>query len=205
MGHYSGKFSKKTYTQYQHAAAICLMKYERKHYREIVDLLIEFSGYFGFREGVPHYTILQKFFSRIPERIWGFILEKTYLLFEIGTANVGIDSTGFAERHSSSYYQERILKLWKYNRFMKHSICVDTDNQLILSSINSEQPRNDTLYFKPLLKLSSQIVKINNITADRGYDSEENHEFARDEIGGTSVIPLRHPVSVWRTSGRYRK
>ncbi len=38
---YPGKFSKRTYTQYQLAVAILLMRYERKTYRDIADLLKE--------------------------------------------------------------------------------------------------------------------------------------------------------------------
>lgn len=35
---YSDKFSKKTYTQHQHATAILLMRYEDKTYRDVTDL-----------------------------------------------------------------------------------------------------------------------------------------------------------------------
>ena len=74
---YSDKFSKKTYTQHQHAVAILLMKYEKKTYRDTVDLLKELWSYFGFGESIPHFTTLQKFFDRIPSYIWDFILSKT--------------------------------------------------------------------------------------------------------------------------------
>lgn len=76
---YSGKFSKRTYTQYQHAVAILLMKYEKKTYRDIADLLKELWHYFGFEDSIPHFTTLQKFFDRIPSYIWDFILSKTYV------------------------------------------------------------------------------------------------------------------------------
>ncbi|MDE1870367.1 MAG: transposase, partial [Candidatus Micrarchaeota archaeon] len=44
-----------------------------------------------------------------------------------------------------------------------------------------------------------------NLTADKGYDSEKNHEFARDEIGAFSIIPPRWYAPPYRTHGRYRK
>jgi len=53
---YSDKFSKKTYTQHQHAVAILLMKYENKTYRDIADLLKEFYAYFRLNESIPHMT-----------------------------------------------------------------------------------------------------------------------------------------------------
>src|SRR5271154_1302399 len=73
---YSDKFSKKTYTQHQHAVAILLMKYEKKTYRDVVDLLKEMWSYFGFEDRIPHFTTLQKFFARVPSYIWDFILSK---------------------------------------------------------------------------------------------------------------------------------
>ena len=63
---YSCKFSKRTYTHHQLAVAILLMKYERKTYRDIADLLKELWKYFGIDGPTPHFTTLEKFFMRIP-------------------------------------------------------------------------------------------------------------------------------------------
>ena len=42
--------------------------------------------------------------------------------------------------------------------------------------------------------------------ADKGYDSEANHEFVREELDAASIIPARYEdVTVWRTHGRYGK
>lgn len=204
---YSGRFSRKTYTQHQHAVAVCLMKYENKPYRDVVDLLYEMRGYFGFEKAVPHFTTLQKFFQRIPTYVWDFILRKTYQLSSAKAANVGIDSTGFEEGHSSSYYEERAFRIMKLHRFMKHTICVDTDRQLVISSLNMDKkgPGNDAPDFIPVVSACKGIVRLRNVTADKGYDSEANHRFVREAAGGVSIIPIRRPVPVWRTTGKYRK
>lgn len=203
---YSGKFSKKTYTQYQHATAICLMKYENKSYRDTVELLKEFADYFVFKKSVPHFTTLQKFFKRVSSLVWDFILIKTYQLFNAKIANVGIDSTGFKQRHSSSYYTWAITQgKYKHRRFMKHSIAVDTDRQAVIASEIRQSGIPDGEYFVPLVKKVAKVVKINNIVADKGYDYESNHDFARDEIGAFSVIPPRWRAPAYRTTGRYRK
>ncbi len=46
---------------------------------------------------------------------------------------------------------------------------------------------------------------LNNATADKGYDSEENHRFAHREIGANSIIPLRWDIPLSRTKGFYRR
>jgi hypothetical protein len=66
---YSGRFSKRTYTQHQLAVAILLMKYEQKMYRDIADLLKELWLYFGLDGPTPHFATLEKFFMRIPTYI----------------------------------------------------------------------------------------------------------------------------------------
>ena len=73
---YSDKFSKKTYTQHQHAVAILLMKHERKSYRDVVELLNEFCAYFGFDKSIPRFTTLEKFFMQIPTYVWDFLIAK---------------------------------------------------------------------------------------------------------------------------------
>ncbi len=44
------------------------------------------------------------------------------------------------------------------------------------------------------------------VVADKGYDSEINHEFVREELDAVSIIPARYEdVPAWRTDGRYRE
>ena len=44
------------------------------------------------------------------------------------------------------------------------------------------------------------------VTADRAYDSEDNHLLVREQLGAFSVIPARHKdIPILNTHGRYRK
>jgi len=202
---YSDKFSKKTYTQHQLAVSILLMKYENKPYRDIADLLKELWSYFQFCDAIPHFTTLQKFFNRIPTYLWNFLLQKTYELFTSSIANVAIDSTGYKLQHASQHYEQRIGRKQRRKRFMKHILSVDTDKQAIIVSDSKRSYVNDNKTFRPTLKKTKDIVDIDNATADKGYDSEENHRFARREIGANSVIPLRWDIPLRRTKGFYRR
>lgn len=97
---YSGKFSKRTYTQHQLAVAIFLMKYEGRIYMDIAGLLTEFADYFEFKGCTLHFTTLQKFFHRTPKYFWDFLLTKTYELFAGGIATVAIDLIGYRLHHA---------------------------------------------------------------------------------------------------------
>ena len=44
------------------------------------------------------------------------------------------------------------------------------------------------------------------VTAAKGYDSENNHLFVREELHAFSIITARYEhVPIWRTRGKYRK
>lgn len=53
---------------------------------------------------------------------------------------------------------------------------------------------------------STEILPLSVVTADKGYDSEDNHLLVRDYSHALSVIPARYEhVPIWRIHGRYRK
>ena len=178
------------------------MKYENKPYRDIVDLLSEMWYYFGFENSVPHFTTLQKFFERIPTYIWDFLITKTYQLFGAEIADVGIDTTGYQLNHSSRHYEQR-TGLRK--RFMKHVLSVDTNKIAVICSDGKRSYVNDNKTFKPIAKRTRRIVRLRNLTADKGFDAEENHRFAHEELDANSVIPPRKDIPAYKTKGWYRK
>jgi hypothetical protein len=180
------------------------MKYENKTYRDIADLLKELGHYFGFDESVPHFTTLQKFFARIPSYVWTFLLSKTYELFMGDIANVAIDASGYKLLHASQHYEHRIGLPHRRKRYMKHFISIDSDKQAIIVSEDWRSYVNDTKRFKPIAKKTRKVIRIENLTADKGSDSESNHRFAH-KLGANSVIPLRYKTSLSKTKGFYRR
>jgi Transposase DDE domain len=205
---YSSKFSKKDYTQHQLAVSVCLKAYEDKVYRDAADFLSEIGQYLGFELGkTPNFSTLQKFVKRIPLRILDFILRKTYeVFFQTKVANIGVDSTGEKTSHTSAHYTKRMKRKSRHKDYLKHSISVDTDQQAIMVAKDRRSGAHDTKDYKHLVKKSREIVPLNDVTADKGYDSEENHKFTREDVGAKSVIPPRwENVPLSRTKGKYRR
>ena len=113
-----------------------------------------------------------------------------------------IDSTGLQSRHCSSYYvkrRSRVQNLWQtttYTRFPKVGIVCDVSNHLVLVAQASRGPCPDVADFKAPLERASRLIRIRDIVADAGYDSESNHRFAREQLSVRSFIPANQKTSV---------
>ena len=195
------------FTVWQHLILLVIRQYEGKSYRMFREWLIEayYLRIFLQLSHIPHYTTLQKFSCRIN----GTLLEKiisSFILLISNTRRIfaGIDSTGFKITRASQYYTERTGMRRKY---AKLSIGADVLQQIICTiKIRRAPTRHDNRDFRPIVTRISNILPLSVVTADKGYDSEENHVLVRELLHGFSIIPARYDcVPIWKTFGRYRK
>ena len=155
---------------------------------------------------IPHYTTLQKLAARINGTILAKIISSFIIL--TGTRHIfaGIDSTGFKVTHASEYYSWR-SNLRSRRKYAKLSIGADLLQQIICNiRIRRAPTRHDNIDFKPIMIRISEILPLSVVTADKGYDNEDNHLLVRENLHAFSVIPARYEhVPIWRTRGRHRK
>jgi Transposase DDE domain len=199
--------SNHVFSVWQHIVLLTVRQYEGKSYRMFVEWLIEayYLRTFLQLSHIPHYTTLQKFAARIN----GILLERIISSFILLLTNIrkifaGIDSTGFKITHASQYYTERTGLRRKY---AKLSIGADVLQQIICTiKIRRAPTRHDNIDFRPIITRTSDILPLSVVTADKGYDSEDNHLLVREDLHAFSVIPARYEhVPIWTTHGRYRK
>ena len=199
--------SNHVFSLWQHIVLLTVRQYEGKSYRMFVEWLVEayYLRMFLQLSHIPHYTTLQKFSSRIN----GTLLDKIISSFILLVGNLrkiftGIDSTGFKITHASEYHIQRTGTRRKY---AKLSIGADVLQQIICRiKIRRSPTRHDNIDFRPIITKTSDILPLSVVTADKGYDSEENHVLVRELLHGFSTIPTRFEhVSVWKTHGIYRK
>ena len=58
--------------------------------------------------------------------------------------------------------------------------------------------RHDNMDFRPIITRISEILPLSVVTADKGYDSEDNHLLVRESLHAFSVIPARYEhVPIW--------
>ena len=94
----------------------------------------------------------------------------------------------------------------------KKKICkiiygADLLQQIICTiKIRRAPTRHDNMDFRPIITRISEILPLSVVTADKGYDSEDNHELVRETLHALSLIPARYEhVPIWRTHDKYRK
>jgi len=191
---YSCKYSKKNYTQYQLLVLILFKDYRNQHYREFIEDIEDMESIQKELElsAIPHFTTLQKFFCRIKTLYLRYAFRKTLDLFYSDNDSIpvtAIDSSGFTSGYSSHYYSVRTGKIRKH--FLKISISVDTDKQVITGFIASKSRVHDTRHARRLLRQCHKIRKSDCYVMDKGYDSEEIHCLIREELNADSIIPIR--------------
>jgi hypothetical protein len=148
---YSCKYSKTIYTQYQLLVLILSKDYRNQHYREFIEDIEDMESIQEELDlsAVPHFTTLQKFFCRIKTLYLRYAFGKTRNLYYSNNDPIpitAIDSSGFTGGYSSHYYSVRTGKIRIH--FLKISISVDTDQQVITGFIASKSRVHDTRQIK---------------------------------------------------------
>ena len=140
------------------------------------------------------------FYKAVHTYILKYIIAFILLLTNIRKIFAGIDSTGFKITHASQYYTERTGTRRKY---AKLSIGADVLQQIICTIKIRRAPttRHDNIDFRPIITKIAKILPLSVVTADRGYDSEDNHLLVREDLHAFSVIPARYEhVPIWRNT-----
>ena len=217
---YAHRYSPKKFTQPQLFTCLVLKIFFKTDYRGIVGILsdsLDLCNSFGLVK-VPHFTTLQKASKKllriaIADKLLKATVDSVIKNKPIDLA--AIDSTGLDASYISRYFVRRRrskrYNLWEdtiYRRFPKLSIVCDCSNHLILSAITTRGPSVDVNQFRKTLKPAVDKVTIKNILADAGYDSQGNHEYAREVQQIESIIPAKHgrpTLSDKPLKGKYRE
>jgi hypothetical protein len=199
---YAHQYSPKKFTQPQLFVCLILKIFFNTDYRGIAAILTDSEDLcktFGMTT-IPHYTTLQKASRRLLrmkafDKLLSSTIEKVIENNNVELA--AVDSTGFEAGYVSRYFARRRAKGGKEDvvvackKWPKLGITCDCKNHLILSAIMTRGPSPDVNQFCETLAPATERVKIKKILADAGYDSQSNHEYARDVKGIESIIPAR--------------
>jgi hypothetical protein len=194
---YFSKFSKKLYCNHQKFAIYVLMQKLKMTTRGVVSFVRnnpDVKLYLGLHR-VPNHSTIVRFVKKIKKL--------TYAMLGIKQASiVAVDATGF-ELESKSYYYRNIDKrlfknyIKRTKHYMKLSIAIDTNTQLILAHKMRYGPRNDNIDFKELLR----ELKVDCVVADKGYSSKANRRFVLNNLHAMPIIPYKKTESIYKLCG----
>jgi hypothetical protein len=215
---YAHRYSPKKFTQHQLFACLVLKNFLRTDYRGLAAHLADNPSLVAVLElkQVPHFTTFQKASRRLLRAEPVRRLLKATVRLHLGrkrrVKRAAIDSTGLECTCASGYFvrrRSRVENPWKtvvYHHYPKLGVVCSTDDHFIFALHAGRGPRPDVDEFRPLLAEATQVVRLSQLAADAGYDSEGNHEFARDEHGIRTIIPAKHGRPTDKPpTGRYRR
>jgi len=204
---YSTKFSKKTYSQFQHLFLLVYKQFRKFTYEELLTDIAgntDLRAYLGLNK-LPHYTTLIKFAGRLPCKV----LDNLVLAFKHlipPPKKVSIDATGISLDNASPHYCKRIGKSFKKRPFMKTTFVVDIENYLILLVKMRKKTRHDTVDAKPMIKKLAKHYEPEVFYADRGYDANSIFKLCFEKLKAYPLILQRNlDVPKHRKKGAYRK
>lgn len=215
---YSHVCSPKKFTQHQLFACLVLKNFLKTDYRGVVAHLADHPALVATLElkKIPHFTTVEKAAKRLLKSASARLLLESTVRLHMGrrrrVARSAIDSSGFDCTSASAYFVRRRVRTcdpWKsvvYHHFAKLGIVCDGDDHFILACRAGRGPRPDVDEFRPLIAEALRNVRLAQITADAGYDSESNHRFAREQHGIRTIIPAKHGrPSAKPPTGHYRR
>ena len=210
--------SPKKFTQHQLFACLVLKNFLKTDYRGLVEYLADCDSLADAIELVciPHFTTFQKAARRLlVNKSAQKLLDETVrvqMQRRTRVKEAAIDSTGLSATSASPYFVKRRAtkespwKMITYRRYPKLGVVTDVANHFILAFESGKGPYPDVGEFEGLIRQAAARVKLKTVLADAGYDSESNHEFAREEMALRTVIPPKHGRPTDKPAkGKYRR
>ena len=214
---YSHKFSPKTFTQHQLFACLALKSFLKTDYRGLTAHLADHPPLVEMLElrRVPHFTTVEKAAKRLLKAAPARHLLDSTVSMHLGrrrrVKRSAIDSTGLeCMRLAGTSFAVAPAspspgKPWFIIIFPSW-LWFATPTAISSSPLARRGPRPDVDEFCPLFAEAMARVRLLQITADAGYDSEPNHRFARDQHGVRTIIPAKHGRPTNKPlAGRYRR
>jgi len=181
---YSSKFSKRTFTQNQHVAVLCIKAKMRQKLRETEEMLANMPKVreaLGLSQ-VPDFTTMCKAMKRLRAKVFMVLLFLTACLVAC-SGKASIDATGFDKRHSSKHYVKRCkMRLGS----MKVTLVVDTGTLMVLAVHSTVTRKHDSKIILSLTEKALSQFIIKALCADKGYDDKA----VRDALRAMGIRPL---------------
>lgn len=186
---YFSKFSQKTYTNIQIISLRTLKEVLNISYETLISLIDDFPELKEVLrlKRIPYGSTICRRSNRIDSKRIESLLHKSS---RKKRCCIAVDATGFENHHASRHYCRTIKLRFSRRQYVKLSIAIDTQTQLICAQKSRNAPRNDNIDFVPLLS-KIKDPEIQMVCADKGYDSRSNRKFVFKTLKAIPNIPKR--------------
>lgn len=217
------KFSRKDFTLPQLFACLVVKEHQNKTYRGVEALLRDSDHWckqIGMRRVPDHNTLCRAAGTLRCQSHLDLLLDRVArwaMLNKILGVTCAIDSTVYDTHHHSRHYEQRCRhqasrckktansrRSRSAKRSPKLSLSVDTATHLIIAAQARTGMGSDAPDFLPLLRSSKRRwPRLRTVLADAGFDSHENHRFARRKLKVQTLIktgcgrPTSKPLRSW--------
>lgn len=197
---YSSRYSKHLYSQPALFTILSLKIYFNMTYRKIVGFVNHNDRLKRFLsiKKAPNYSTLQKFFKRMPTKIFKHITQAIINKLDLNPKIIIMDGSGFVSSHADKYYTSIIGN--DYSHYTKCHITIDATSRIILHTQAIKGPRHDMKFAIPAVRAIKKYKPL-YILADKAYDSEELRTCINEELKAEEHIPTKGKVK----RGHYRK
>lgn len=208
---YSGRFSRRDYTQPQLFAVLVLKVFLKTDFRGVVAILKDWPSLrsaLGLKK-IPHYSTLcyaqerllqEGSFDQLLQAVWK---QAGVLKLVDEKPEVSVDATGLETRHVSAHYTNRRGKLrFEQVTWPKLTVVLHGSTHLFAGAVVGRGPSQDSPAFTPAMRQAAGNLHPDQVLGDKGYDAEHNHRLCREELGIRSTII---PVNPRNTGRRWPK
>lgn len=206
---YASKFSRHDFTLPQLFACLVLRQFYNLSYRRTAALLADVPEWCAAIElsRVPdHRTLCDAFDTLTTIASIDAMLDHLAECFEqagvlqLDRRPLAIDSSCYESHHVSWHFEHRRNKGKAKNKrqsersrtvkgLPKLAIAVATASHVVLAAWSTTGAGADDPHFEPVLFDAWRRAPVRSVAADAGYDSEDAHCLARDDLGVRSIIP----------------
>ena len=192
---YFSKYSNKIFTNRQHLVLVVLKQKLKTTWRSLLEILkiIVIPKELNLKR-IPHFTTLIKFSKRISPLLINKLLAYSTSLSKPKNLGLGVDATGLELDNGSKHYELIKGKDREKKDIIQITACGLMDTLLVSSArvdrYNSVRNNN----FLAVVQESAQLGKVEFVCADKGYDSNKNHEYLIRELKVKSCIKIREKI-----------
>jgi hypothetical protein len=152
---------------------------------------------------IPNFSTLSHFLASVPTRLLQAIDDAIQTILP-SFEEIIVDSTGFECSHPSHYFCQRIDSKYPSDGFITLHAVVDQEHGFVRTKSTRTRKVHDSKMLKPLVKKLHRKPAL--LRADRGYDSEENYRFLREEIDCVPLILQKNILKpIDKCTGDYRR